>query len=847
MQCLADDGCAAQRPADVEIPFPSEAKGPAEPVESGGEGQKWRAPTTLAGLAKLMSANRDRKVRLVHGNTSYGVYKEEFPSTRLFVDIRLVPELHKPAGVHGSELVVAAGHTYSDLIEIVRAEMTRRRLDETTPLGAIDFMARRTAGRIVRNAASLAGNTMLVLKHIAGTEAPFASDLFTALVAVDAKITYLELDEHGNSQHRTALAADLVAAVIKNPKLADDIVLTSYRLPIGGARESVLAQKVALRDVNAHSIVNATTRFTFSRKLLVEQATLVFGGIAPFPWRARKTEDALRGKILSLGRAAALADILEKEVRAELKRWEARTAGVPNEGFTAAYRVQLAVSFLYKAIVNALIKQRAAVPPDVASSGIITWGHWPASDGCQMYPKEPVAFKKPVAQPYIRITAMYQTSGQLHYTQELPVPPLTVNGAFVQSTRALASYRFVRPGSEKKVSVSALREHLSSYSGSFVDLITSDSIRHGGINHQGMGADQPLFAEDMVNYVGQSIALVLATTEQEAIRIADYVTNSCVAYRPVDWPAPWNKPITSLEEAIKLGSIFPDTPKAASFLSHIWKITRPGSRFDWTRAKDPLDRGSSIRKANVDGAPCVVVENTQVNGGQAHFYMETQACIALPANEGRMHDASLHAEPDGDAPDRGDGAGRPVQPRRRRSRAGRRRFRRQDRAGALCCRPHRRRRASHQASGARGSAARWRHEHDRQAARLLRAVSDRRRSRRRAAAGQGHHPWFSDEDVGRRRRVLRLLVHRFELHPAAHRQCLQGGEFPEPDRRLPHQYRTEHGVSFVRRRAGKEHHRERHRRCGFRRRHAARGSCARRISTTAATSRRLARRCPSAT
>ena len=106
--------------------------------------------------------------------------------------------------------------------------------------------------------------------------------------------------------------------------------------------------------------------------------------------------------------------------------------------------------------------------------------------------------------------------------------------------------------------------------------------------------------------------------------------------RPGNWPAPWNKPITSLEEAIKLGSIFPDTPKAANFLSHIWRITRPGSRFDWTRAKGPAGSQEPIRKANVDGAPCVVVEHTQVNGGQAHFYMETQACIALPANEGRI-------------------------------------------------------------------------------------------------------------------------------------------------------------------------------------------------------------------
>ena len=85
---------------------------------------------------------------------------------------------------------VSAGTTYSDFIGLLAAEMKARKLGETSALGALDFMARRTAGRIVRNAASLGGNTMLVLKHIAkGTGEPFPSDLFTALVAVRPEIT----------------------------------------------------------------------------------------------------------------------------------------------------------------------------------------------------------------------------------------------------------------------------------------------------------------------------------------------------------------------------------------------------------------------------------------------------------------------------------------------------------------------------------------------------------------------------------------------------------------------------------------------------------------------------------
>jgi xanthine dehydrogenase/oxidase len=405
----------------------------------------------------------------------------------------------------------------------------------------------------------------------------------------------------------------------------------------------VLAQKVALREVNAHSIVNATTRITFAAKRHVTAAAVVFGGIAPYPWRAAKTEAAMAGRELTLAGAASLANILAGEVRDELRRWRKRMAEVPDEGFSEEYRVQLAVGMLYKAIVNAIVARGGVVPPNVRSSGEVKWGNWPVSTGRQQYATE--AFKAPVAQPYIKSTAMYQTSGQIHYTHELPVPPRTTNGAFVQSRRALAKYHFVIPdagGGAGDVggSAGALRAHLSRYApGSFIDLITHENIKNGGINLQGMGLDQPIFAVDLVSYVGQSIALVLATTEQEAIRIAAYVTEQCVAYTQpgAPWTGKWSEPIVGLLDALAKGSIYPDAPAAATYVQHIWKVIRPQSELDWAREKDPLERAiRRPRRATVGSAPCLVVESSQLTGGQVHFYMETQACVAIPSDEGRI-------------------------------------------------------------------------------------------------------------------------------------------------------------------------------------------------------------------
>ncbi|WP_263452243.1 molybdopterin cofactor-binding domain-containing protein [Hyalangium gracile] len=658
MRCLPDDYAAQQLPASsVVIPFPEEAQVPARGVSLEDDSKVWRTPTSLAELAGLMREHRGRKVRLVHSNTAYGIYKEEYLEAEIYLDIRFIPELNAPPRETKDGLRVGAGMNYSEFIRVLEGTMlsvgqakVRKNEEtdypETTRLGATRFMARRTAGRIVRNAATLGGNTMLVLQHIAQGE-PFPSDVFTVLAAIDARIEYLDTQEGESAQLRSSTAQELVEQVIARPELADSIVLVAYLVPFGRRNEVVLAQKVALRDVNAHSILNGTSRLQLSKSLEVEDAVLVFGGLAPYPWRARKTEKALLGKPLSLAGVPALARGLAAEVGVELARWSKRMQGLPSEGFTNEYRMQLATGFLYKALVNALLESGGDVPQELQSAGEIQWGHWQVSDGTQDY--EPQPYKAPVALPYIKDTAMQQASGQLRYTHELPVPPRTLNASFVQSRRALGTFEFIIPGESKAVEVSELRQHLSSRYGGFVDLVTAEVFKDGGINKQGMGSDQPILAEGEVNYVGQSIALVLAETEQEAERIAGYVTERCVAYGPYkpkkntpstkiqSW---WSEPVLTLDDAIRLGSIYPDYPTQASFVSHIWKVTRNGSRFDWVTKKDSpearIDRTIVNREGALDGIPCQIVESTQTCGGQAHFYMEPQAAIAEPLDGQRM-------------------------------------------------------------------------------------------------------------------------------------------------------------------------------------------------------------------
>jgi len=659
MKCLPDNDALFQQPAShLTIPFPPDARRAAAGVEVSSGGRLWLSPVSLSEAAGLLQQHAAARTRLVGANTGYGIYPQEYLQAEVLIDLRFVPELHAAPSVSEPEagVRIPAGITYSALIVFLEGVMRARgetgahpdgtpAPKDTTPLGALNYMARRTAGRIVRNAATVGGNTMLMLHHIAGgSGAPFPSDAATALVAAGAVVEYLDTGAGAAAQRQSAPLETLVAQVLGEPALARRLLLVSYLVPWGGQDDVAYPHKVALREVNAHSIVNAATWLALDAQLRVGEARLVFGAIAPYPWRAAKTEAAMQGQVLALADVGALALVLHDEVRAELARWQGRAAEQASEGYTDEYRIQLCLSFLYKTVVHALAGRGAAVPPQVLSSGDIMFDRWAVSNGRQYYTTQ--AWKRPVAQPFIKHLAMEQASGQIHYTHELRVPVDTVNASFVQSARALASWRFVVPagaGAPQAEGADALRAHLSARFPGFVDLVTSANFKDGQVNLQGMGSDQPIFAEADVQYVGQSLALVCADGQEQALAIAGYVGAECVAYGAVAAPdapgaAPWwSEPVLTLDQAIAVGSVYPDYPTSAAFNSHIWKVTRPGSRFDWADLeRDPGDKDLTDVAATVDGGPCRVVGSTQAAGAQIHFYMEPQAAIAEPVDARRM-------------------------------------------------------------------------------------------------------------------------------------------------------------------------------------------------------------------
>ena len=646
MKCLAEDGCDAQDVnATVSIPFPPGARVVGDIVESEDGHQTWYTATSLEDVTSIQDSHEGQLVRLVHANTSYGVYLEEYEASTVLIDVRGLKELYG-VEVKDDELVVGSATTYTEFLDLATEVMNDRQQPENSKIGALQHMAHRTAGTIVRNAASLGGNTMMVLKHIHEGE-PFPSDLFTVLFALNAEMDVYLIAEQKKIRVK---AAQLVADIHNGKVSAHDVLLLRYYIPIGGS-EIVLAQKTAIRQVNSHSVVNTTTLMDVGQSGSLSTVRLIYGGIAPFPIVAEATQKYLDGKVLSEVNYPEAARILEEEVRAQLALYHERMAQYPSEGFTDDYKVELAQGFLYKALINALnATDPRDVPVNVKSAGEIPWGHWPVSNGIQNYENQ--EWKAPVSQPYIKLAAFYQTSGQVDYTHEIKLPATGLNAAFAQSKRALANFHYVIPGQEGEASIAQLKSHLATKFENFRHLITWQDIPTGGMNLQGIGADQPLFATDQVMYVGQVISMVLAPEERDAFKIAEYISDNCVAYSTIEWPdspdgtpwAPaWYEPIIDLEKAIEMGSVYPDNPKTASFYTHIWKVTRPGSQFTWADLeRPPLDRGRSTSKAMIDGVECTVLNSSQMVGSQIHFYMETQSAVALPSYGERilMHPSS---------------------------------------------------------------------------------------------------------------------------------------------------------------------------------------------------------------
>lgn len=356
--------------------------------------------------------------------------------------------------------------------------------------------------------------------------------------------------------------------------LAADAIITSIRIPLTRPNEFFQAYKQAKRKDDDIAIVTGALRVKTNASGIVEEANLAYGGMAAWTTAAKQTNEFLVGKTFAeLETLEGAMNALEQDFNLPFS--------VP--GGMASYRKALALSFFYRFYHDVMLqlggegrhKDEEAVEEIERE---ISTGR---TDDTATFDYQQTVVGKPAN----HVAALKQTTGEAQYTDDIPRLANELYGCMVLSTRAHAKIKSI--DFDAALAIPGVVDYVDRHD------MPSSEANHWGAPH----FQEVFFADDEVFTHGQPIALILAKTQQKAAEGARAVK---VEYE--DLPA-----IFTIEEAIEKDSLF-------DFFREI-KNGNPEEAF-----KNCDHTFTGIARI----------------GGQEHFYLETNACVAIPKEDGEM-------------------------------------------------------------------------------------------------------------------------------------------------------------------------------------------------------------------
>jgi xanthine dehydrogenase/oxidase len=353
--------------------------------------------------------------------------------------------------------------------------------------------------------------------------------------------------------------------------LPPDAIIASIRIPAAKEKgEYMRAYKQAKRKDDDIAIVNSALRISLTEDHIVKSCNLVYGGMAPTTINAKKASDFLLGKNLAdLNTLEGVMNALEQDFDLRF--------GVP--GGMATYRKSLALGFFYKFYHEVLSGLKAEMEVDHQAIGeierVISYGK-KDHQSAVAYEQKILGKEKP------HVAAMKQCTGEAQYTDDIPCQKNELTGCLLLSTKPHA--RILSVDYSPALDLPGV-----------VDFVTHEDLPNPEANWWGApNCDEVFFAVDEVFTVGQPIGMILADSAKHA-----EAGMRAVKVEYEELPA-----IFTIEEAIQ----------AESYFDHYRYINK-----------------GDVEKAFKE-ADHVFTGVTRM-GGQEHFYLETNACVAVPKPE----------------------------------------------------------------------------------------------------------------------------------------------------------------------------------------------------------------------
>ncbi|KAI0136776.1 molybdopterin binding aldehyde oxidase/xanthine dehydrogenase [Xylariales sp. AK1849] len=357
--------------------------------------------------------------------------------------------------------------------------------------------------------------------------------------------------------------------------LEPDAIIASIRIPITKTKGDYFkAYKQAKRKDDDIAIVTAALHVRVDEKGVVEHCNLVYGGMAPFTVAAKKANEYLKGKMF------AHPDTFEGAMNALGMDFDLDFS-VP--GGMASYRKSLALSFFYRFYHEVL--SGLSVESQHGDSQAVEELERDLSRGYEDREATAEYTKQTIGKAANHVAALKQVTGEAQYTDDIPPLKNELHAGIVFSTRPHA--KILSRDYSAALDIPGV-----------VDVVDRDDLHSPNDNKWGApNFDDLFFAEDEVFTAGQPIAIILATSQARA---AEGVRAVNIEYETL--PA-----IYTMEEAIEQESFH-----------KFYRYIKKGDTEEAFNNSDYTFSGVTRM------------------GGQEHFYLETNACLAIPSPEGEF-------------------------------------------------------------------------------------------------------------------------------------------------------------------------------------------------------------------